>query len=409
MAARLEGKGAGVMEMAGLAQKGGAVHIHCRIAEAPADITAIRVAVGEADAVIGGDIVVTAGAKTLGLMARGRTRAVVNTHEIPTGDFVRDRDFRLPTDRLGLALRARIGDDALATLDATRLAERLLGDSIFANVVMLGAAFQAGLVPLAEDALLRAIAINGAAVEGNTRAFALGRWAVAHPAEAAAALRDGAPAPGQDTLETVVETRAAHLARYQNRRLASRYRALVERAAAADPDLGRAVAKGYHRVLAYKDEYEVARLHAETLDAALAQRFDGIRRIRFHLAPPILARRGADGRPRKAEFGGWMMPVFRVLARLKILRGTPLDPFGRTEERRMERALIAEYEADLDRMIAGLTPETRAIAAERAALPLDIRGFGHVKAHAAAAAAERRAALMAAFDAGAGDSRLAAE
>ena len=409
MAARLEGKGAGVMEMAGLAQKGGAVSIHCRIAETPADITAIRVAVGEADTVIGGDMVVTAGAKTLGLMARGRTRAVVNAHDIPTGDFVRDRDFRLPTDRLGRALRARVGDEALAMLDATRLAERLLGDAIFANIVMLGAAWQAGLLPLSEAALLRAIAINGAAVEGNTRAFALGRWAVARPEEATAALRGGAPEPGPETLERVVETRAAHLAKYQSRRLARRYRALVERAAAADPDLGLAVAKGYHRVLAYKDEYEVARLHAETLDAALAERFEGIRRVRFHLAPPILARRDADGRPKKSAFGPWMMPVFRILARLKVLRGTPLDPFGRTEERRMERALIADYEADLDRLIAGLTPETRAIAAERAALPLEIRGFGHVKAGAAAAAAERRAALMAAFEAGGGDSRLAAE
>jgi indolepyruvate ferredoxin oxidoreductase len=197
-----------------------------------------------------------------------------------------------------------------------------------------------------------------------------------------------------------VETRAAHLASYQNKRLAARYRALVARAAAADPALGEAVALGYHKLLAYKDEYEVARLHAASLERLVAERFDGVRAMRFHLAPPIFGRKDAAGRPVKSEFGPWMLRAFKVLARFKALRGTPLDPFGRTEERRMERALIAEYEADMARMIAGLTPATRDIVLERARLPLEIRGFGHVKAAAAAAAAERRAALLAAFDAG---------
>ena len=213
--------------MAGLAQKGGAVHIHCRIADKPADISAIRVAVGEADAVIGGDLVVTAGAKTLGLMTRGRTRAVVNAHEILTGDFTRDRDFRLPTDRLTLALRARLGDDGLRMLDASRLAERLLGDAIYANVLMLGAAWQPGLVPLSEEAMRRAIEINGARVEGNLRGLPLGRWAMADPAAAlAAAGGPAAEAPAED-LDAVVERRAAHLVKYQGERLARRYRARV--------------------------------------------------------------------------------------------------------------------------------------------------------------------------------------
>jgi indolepyruvate ferredoxin oxidoreductase len=407
MAAHVEGKAAGVMEMAGLAQKGGAVQIHCRIAEERAKISAIRVAVGEADAVIGGDVVVTAGAKTLGLMARGRTRAVVNSHEIPTGDFVRNRDFRLPTDRLGLALRARIGDEAVASLDATRLAERLLGDAIFANVVMLGAAWQAGLVPLSDAAVLRAIEINGAGVEGNKRAFAIGRWAVARPAEAAAAVRG--EAVGGDDPAAAVETRAAHLVKYGGKRLARRYRARVEAAAKVDPEFGLAVAKGYHKLLAYKDEYEVARLHVETLERAVAERFEGVRSMRFHLAPPILAKRDAQGHPRKREFGPWIMPVFRVLARLKGLRGTPLDPFGRTEERRMERALVAEYERDLDRILGIWRAERRDVAIARAALPLDIRGFGHVKARAVAEAEKRREALMAAFDAPEPGVRVAAE
>jgi indolepyruvate ferredoxin oxidoreductase len=408
MAAHLEGKGAGVMEMAGLAQKGGAVSIHCRIAARPAEITAIRVAVGEADALIGGDLVVAAGAKTLGLTTRGRTRAVVNAHEIPTGDFTRDRDFRLPTDRMTLALRARLGDGALAMLDATRMAERLLGDAIFSNMLMLGAAWQAGLVPVSEAALLRAIEINRAAVEGNKAAFRLGRWAIAEPRAAAAAIARDAAAP-EDDPDALVERRAAHLARYQNARLARRYRTRVAAARAADPEFGAALARGYHKLLAYKDEYEVARLHAETLEAAVAARFEGVRAMRFHLAPPILGRRDAAGRPVKSEFGPWMLRAMKLLARLKPLRGTPFDPFGRSEERRAERAAIARYEADMDRVQAAMTPATREIAIELAALPLEIRGFGHVKAAGAAAADRRREALLAAFAAGGAPRAHAAE
>lgn len=399
MAAHLEGLGAGVMEMAGLAQKGGAVHIHCRIARSPAGITAIRVAVGEADALIGGDLVVSAGAKTLGLTTRGRTRAVVNGHEIVTGDFTHDREFRLPTDRLTLALRARLGEDGLRMLDASRLAERLLGDSIHANVLMLGAAWQAGLVPLTEEAFMRAIEINGAGVEGNKAAFRLGRWAIADP-RAVAGLAGEAAAPVAEDLDAQIARRAAHLERYQNRRLAERYRARVAAARAADAQFGGAVALGYHKLLAYKDEYEVARLHAETLEAAVAAGFEDVRAMRFHLAPPFLSRPGPDGRPVKREFGPWMLGAMKLLARLKGLRGTALDPFGRTGERRMERGLIAEYEADIDRVQAALTPATRAIALELARLPLEIRGFGPVKAKAAEAAAARRAELLAAFAAG---------
>jgi len=399
MAAHVEGHGAGVMEMAGLAQKGGAVSIHCRIARRPSDITAIRVAVGEADALIGGDLVVAAGAKTLGLTTRGRTRAVVNAHEIPTGDFTHDRDFRLPTDRMAIALRARLGDGALRMLDATRMAERLLGDAIYANMLMLGAAFQAGLVPVSEAALVRAIEINGAAVEGNKAAFRLGRWALAEPRAAAAAIARDAEPPAED-LDAVVERRAAHLEKYQNRALARRYRERVARARAADPDFAMALARGYHKLLAYKDEYEVARLHAETLEAAVTERFEGVRQMRFHLAPPILGRRDASGRPVKSEFGPWMLGAMKALARFKVLRGTPLDPFGRTAERRMERAMIARYEAEMDAVERGMTSTTRDLAAALAALPLEIRGFGHVKAAAAEAAERRRDELLAAFAAG---------
>ncbi len=384
MGAHLEGKGVGEMEMAGLAQKGGAVHIHCRVAERPADISAIRVAVGETDALIGGDLVTSAGARTLGLMARGRTRAVVNAHEIITGEFTRNPGFALPTDRLTLALRGRLGEDGLRVLDATRLAEKLLGDAIFSNVLILGAAWQSGLVPVGEEALLRAIEINGADVEGNKAAFAVGRWAVVHPADARAAATPLSPPPADD-LDTIVARRAAHLADYQGERLARRYRARIAAAAKIDPDFALAMAKGYHKLLSYKDEYEVARLHATTLKAAVDAGFTEVRAMRFHLAPPILGRRDASGMPRKQEFGPWMLRAFEILQRFKALRGTPFDPFGYTAERRMERALIAEYQRDMDAAQAALTPATRDAAIELAALPLAIRGFGHVKRAAAEA------------------------
>ncbi|MEO1542338.1 MAG: indolepyruvate ferredoxin oxidoreductase family protein, partial [Pseudomonadota bacterium] len=398
MAARLEGKGAGVMEMAGLAQKGGAVHIHCRIANAPSDISAIRVAVGEADAVIGGDMVVAAGAKTLGLMTRGRTRAVCNAHEIITGDFTRNTDFKLPTDRMTLALRARLGADGLSMLNATKLAERVLGDAIYANVLMLGAAWQAGLVPLSRDAILEAIRMNGAGVEGNLSAFELGRWAVHAPVEASAAITEREDAPA--TLAYMVDFRADHLVKYQNAALANKYRALVTRAEAAGEEVARAVAEGYHKLLTYKDEYEVARLHAETLEAAVAERFDGVTGLRFHLAPPIFSRKDSEGRLVKREFGPWMLGAMKLLARFRALRGTALDPFGRTVERRMERALIGEYERDMAEVLADVTPQTVDLAQAIARLPLQIKGFGHVKEANAAAAAKRREELLAGFRAG---------
>ncbi|MEO0912641.1 MAG: indolepyruvate ferredoxin oxidoreductase family protein, partial [Pseudomonadota bacterium] len=399
MAAHLEGKGAGVMEMAGLAQKGGAVHIHCRIAEEPGDISAIRVATGEADAVIGGDMVVAAGGKTLGLMTRGKTRAVLNTHEIITGDFTQNTEFQLPKDRLTLSLRARLGEEALSALNATRLAEKLLGDAIYANVLMLGAAWQAGLVPLSEEALLKAIELNGAGVEGNKRAFEIGRWAVAHPGEAAKAIAEPSETR-EETLESLTDYRAAHLTKYQNARLAKRYRQTVAEAAAIDEDFGKAVAEGYHKLLAYKDEYEVARLHAETLEPQVAEAFDGTQKIRFHLAPPILGKRAKDGTPLKSKFGPWILKAFRLLAKFKGLRGTPLDIFGYTAERKMERNLIKSYKSDLKDVSAAFTPDTRDLAIAWAEIPLQIRGFGHIKAANAEAAAKHRAELLAGIRAG---------
>ncbi|MBR3369724.1 MAG: indolepyruvate ferredoxin oxidoreductase family protein [Rhodobacteraceae bacterium] len=394
MAAHIDGKGAGMIEMAGLAQKGGAVHIHCRIANTPEDISAIRVAVGEAHCVIGGDLVVTAGAKTLGLMRSGQTGAAVNTHEIITGEFTRNTEFRIPGADLQMALQARLGDK-LHLFDYSELAKRLLGDSIYSNMIALGAAWQMGLVPLSEAAILQAITLNKAAVDGNTRAFALGRWAVVHPKAAAKMLADTVVAKPK-SLEDLIALRQAHLVAYQSRRLAKRYRKLVDQA--PDARLREAVAKGYHKLLAYKDEYEVARMHLQTLDKARAE-FDGDFTPRFHLAPPLLSRMGSDGRPLKRSFGPWIMRAFGVLARFKVLRGTVLDPFGATPERRMERQLIRDYETLMPRILADVTPQTHDIALELAQLPLQIRGFGPVKHRNATAAAQRRAELLAAFDA----------
>ena len=402
MAAHLDGKGAGMMEMAGLAQKGGAVHIHLRVSERPEDISAIRVAVGEADCVIGGDLVVTAGARTLGLMRAGRTGAVVNSHEIITGAFTRDREFRLPSSQLRLSLEARLRERA-SFLDATELAAKALGDSIYSNMIVLGAAWQKGFVPISRDAIRRAIEMNGAGVKGNLAAFEIGRWAAERPLEAE---KLGQTTPQKPlTVQEKIDFRAAHLTAYQNAALADRYRALIARAPEA---LQEAVAEGYHKLLAYKDEYEVARLHLTTLAKAEAEFEPGFR-PKFHLAPPVLTGTDPDGRPKKRAFGPWMLPAFRLLARLKPLRGTAFDPFGRSEDRRMERALIAEYEADMAEILPTVTPATLEIAEALARLPLDIRGFGPVKEASAKAAAARRAELLAAFRAGGTPLRQAAE
>ncbi|SMH57689.1 indolepyruvate ferredoxin oxidoreductase family protein [Maritimibacter sp. HL-12] len=387
-AAHIEGKGAALIDMTGIAQKGGAVTVHLRIAARPEEITAIRVATGEADALIGGDLVVSASPATLALLQTGRSGAVVDGHEKITGAFTRDPEFRIPAKGLGLALEARL-KDRLRLFDASELARTLLGDSIYSNMMVLGAAWQTGLVPVGRAAIFDAIRLNGQAVEANRRAFDLGRWAVLHPGEAARHI-GGQVVEEPRTLAERIAFREAHLVAYQGEKLARRYRALVD---AAPEVLREAVALGYHKALAYKDEYEVARLMQETRAQAAAA-FEGDLELTYHMAPPLLSRPGPDGRPKKRAFGPWIRPVMAGLARLRALRGTPFDPFGHATERRMERALIRQYEADMAEVFARLTPETEAAARELARLPLTIRGFGPVKAANAAAAARRRAELL---------------
>ncbi|MCF6232212.1 MAG: indolepyruvate ferredoxin oxidoreductase family protein [Rhodobacteraceae bacterium] len=403
-AAQFDGKGAGMMEMAGLAQKGGAVHIHCRIAEKPDDISAIRVATGEAHALIGGDLVVSAGAKTIGLMQTGITGAVVNNHEIITGDFTRDTEFLLPTDRLELALEARL-KERLSLFDASELARVTLGDSIFSNMLVFGGAWQRGLIPLSFEAITAAIELNGTAVKRNLRAFDIGRWAVLFPAEATGLL-----APNvvdlPKTLDEKIAFRVAHIKLYQGNHLAKRYVKFLD--AIEDAGVKEAVAKGYHKLLTYKDEYEVARLLLTSRDQAGAE-FDGDLKLTYHLAPPIFGGKGADGRPRKRAFGAWMATPLRLLAGLKSLRATPLDIFGYSSERKLERGLIRQYQKDLKSVLAKVTPDTIDAVKALAALPLDIRGFGPVKLANEAKAAKRREELLSVINSGGDGVKQAAE
>lgn len=394
-AAQIDGKGAGMMEMAGLAQKGGAVHVHCRLANRPEDISAVRVATGECDALIGGDLVVSAGSKTLGLTSRGRTGAVVNNHEIVTGDFTRDTKFRIPSDRLELALEARL-QDRVVMFDASELARVTLGDSIFSNMLVFGGAWQKGLIPVSHEALIHAIMLNGTAVERNLRAFEIGRWAAAFPEEANAI---SGVNEGVKTLDMAgkIDFRAKHLRAYQGRGLAKRYRKFVDQF--ENEEVRQSVALGYHKLLAVKDEFEVARL-MRNLRKQAKEEFEGDFKITYHMAPPIFEKLGADGRPVKRQFGNWFGSALNVLSRFKAVRGTFLDPFKRNEERRAEQALITQYEQDMMRVNGLITDATRNAIVELAELPLEIRGFGPVKMANLAKAEKRREELLALIDAG---------
>ena len=278
----------------------------------------------------------------------------------------------------------------MAIFDATELSRVLLGDSIYSNMMVFGAAWQMGLIPLRHGAIMQAIALNGAAVAPNTTAFDMGRWAIVNP-DAAARLIAAEVVEKPKSLDEKIAYRAAHLTAYQNARLARRYLRLLD--AVTDPVLREAVAKGYHKLLSYKDEFEVARLHLETEAKARAQ-FDGDFKISYHLAPPLLPGRDGAGRPKKRAFGAWIARIYPMLARLKPLRGTPLNPFGYTAERRMERALIAQYEADLNAWLPKAASVDRDALVALAELPLSIRGFGPVKEANGAKAALRRAEIL---------------
>ena len=419
MAAHIEGKGASVLDQLGMAQKGGAVISHVRIGAAPEALHAVRLGAGGADLLLGCDLVVSGGADALARLEPGRSRAVVNTHETITGDFTRRPDLAFPGHTLRLAVEAAAGADACDFVEATGLATGLMGDSIATNMFMLGYAYQKGLVPLGHAAIEQAIELNGAAVAMNLAAFRWGRRA-AH--DRAAVERQVAPADNvvalprlPRTLDDLVASRVRHLTGYQNAALAGRYVTLVEQVRVAEAKLGNAgladaVARNYAKLLAYKDEYEVARLYGDaTFQRQLAGQFEGGYRLKVHLAPPLFAARDpATGRLLKQAFGGWMFPAFRLLARLKVLRGTALDPFGHTAERKAERALIARYEALVAELLSGLTADKHALAVRLAAVPDEIRGYGHIKEAAMQRAAQKEASLLAEWRA-ASTTKLAAE
>ena len=410
MAAHLENKGCSVLDMAGLAQKGGAVISHVRIADRPEDIHAVRLAAGGASLLLGCDLVVAASTDALAKFDQGVTHAVVNTHETITGDFTRNPDLKFPGQVLKLAIEAAAGADNCHFIDAQAIATALMGDSIATNLFMLGFAYQRGLVPVSGAAIEKAIELNGAAVEMNRQAFLWGRRAAHDRAKVETA---AAPSKAVErlhalstSLDDVVARRVAHLTGYQNAAYAARYKALVDRVQSVEnartpgmSGLTEAVARHYAKLLAYKDEYEVARLYTDPafLQSVRAQ-FEGDYKIKFHLAPPLLADRDPEtGQLQKQQFGPWMMSAFALLAKLKFLRGTAFDIFGRSEERRTERRLIGEYEQTIDELLGKLGHDNHALAVQIASIPDDIRGFGHVKDAKLAAAKKKEAGLLAAF------------
>jgi indolepyruvate ferredoxin oxidoreductase len=422
MAAHLEGKGCTVLDMTGLAQKGGAVYSHIRIAERPEEIHAVRIAAGGARLLLGCDLVVSASADALSKLQPGFSRAIVNRHETITGEFTRNPDLAFPGRDLQQSIADAARPENSEFLDATRLATGLLGDSIASNLFMLGHAYQRGVVPLSSSAIERAITLNGVAVDFNQSAFRWGRRAAVDRAlvERRASPPAALPATHRlsETLDEVIERRAAFLTAYQNGAYGARYTASVARIRETEAAtlgtvtaLTDTVARALFKLMAYKDEYEVARLYTETdFLARVANDFAGPYQLNFHLAPPLLADRDSEsGHLRKHSYGPWMIPVFRVLAKLRRLRGTPLDIFGRSEERRTERRLIGEYEALLAEIRSRLSATNHATAVELAALPLEIRGFGHVKQANLARAKAKEASLLSRFRSPVAAQVLAAE
>ena len=408
MAAHLDGRGCSALDFTGLAQKNGAVMSHVRIAPAPEDISTVRIASGGADLILGCDIVVSAGTTALSRVERGVTRAFVNADLRPTASFVMNPDIDFEINAMQSALVDAIGDNNLDVIDATGIATTLMGDSIATNSFMLGYAFQKGTIPLSLEAILRAIEINGAAIEMNKQAFGWGRLA-AHDisrVRSVTQFRSRAVTTTR-TLDETITYRAQFLTGYQDAAYADRYLATVAKVRQAEAvvspsstELTEAVAKNLFKLMAYKDEYEVVRLYTdEAFARKLGEKFEGDFRLKFYLAPPIFARRDkATGRLLKKEYGGWMIHAFRLLAWFKFLRGTAYDPFGYAADRRSERKLIDDYRAMIEQRIAGLTAEQIPQLARLARLPEMIRGYGHIKEASIAKAAAEKARLEAEVD-----------
>jgi indolepyruvate ferredoxin oxidoreductase len=392
MAAHLDGKGVSALDMTGLAQKFGAVFSHLRIAERPEDIHAARIATGEAHAILGGDLVVSSGSEALAKMLAGHTRAVISSSATPTAEFTRNRDWQFPADAMQQRLIDTLGKTAIDFIDAQALASRLMGDAIYANLLLLGYAWQKGLVPISANAIDQAIVLNAAAVDANRQAFLWGRRVAVEP-ERFSVLPDAA-ATSPQTLDDLIVRRIAHLTDYQNAALGERYRQRVSAIRAlGDEVLSRSVATQYARLLAPKDEYEVARLYTEgDFAKQLAATFTGDYALTFHFAPPGLAHPGPDGRPKKMRFGAWLWPLLKLLAKARGLRGSWLDPLRFGADRAVDRNMLSDYEADLALLIE--TAGSSNAQAEQQLLadwPSTVRGFGPLRrASADAVQAQRR-------------------
>ncbi|HEY1042317.1 MAG TPA: indolepyruvate ferredoxin oxidoreductase family protein [Telluria sp.] len=406
VAAHIESKGAIVLDMSGLAQKGGPVMSHVRIAARQADLHSTRVGTGSADLVIGCDQIVTASRDALSRMGEGRTYAAINSTGATTAAFVKNPDWQFPGESSRGAIVGACGASNVDFVDAGTIATALMGDSIATNMFMLGFAFQKGRVPLADASIMQAIELNGVAVGFNKAAFTWGRTA-AH--DLASVTKAVTPAKviefkRNESLEQIVSRRVELLTAYQNAAYAAQYKAFVDEVRAQEEKLGKgarlseAVARYFYKLMAYKDEYEVARLYTTGAFAEkVAGMFDGEVTLKFHLAPPLLAKKDKQGHLVKREFGPWMMKAFGLLAKFKGLRGTPLDIFGYTDERKMERALITDYRATVSALLPQLSVDNLAQAVAIASIPEEIRGFGHVKERHVKAAKAKEASLVAAF------------
>ena len=387
MAAHLEGRGVVTQDAGGLAQKGGATWSHIQIANRQDAIFTTKVDTAKADLVIACDSIVGATKYTLAVMQQGRTYVALNTHGTPTAAFVKNADWQFPGGNCEVAIKASVGDNLVGAFDAEQIAVQLVGDSIYTNPLMLGYAWQQGRVPLSLASLMRAMELNGVQVDNNKAAFEWGRHA-AHDLASVQALFKAAQViefVKKPSLDEMLAKRVDFLTGYQDADYAAQYKAFVDKVRAAEAPLkstklSEAVARYLFKLMAYKDEYEVARLHTDTaFTEKVAAMFEGDYKLVHHLAPPAIAKKNNKGELIKQPFGPWMRRAFGVLAKLKGLRGTPWDPFGRTEERKTERALIGEYRAAIDELLGTLNTERLALAVEIARLPEDIRGYGHVK------------------------------
>jgi indolepyruvate ferredoxin oxidoreductase len=409
MAAHLEGKSASVLDFMGFAQKGGAVLSFVRLADVPSRLNQVRIDTQQADALLACDLVVGASGDALQTVRHGRTRVLANTHEVPVAESLRNPDASLKVPQLLEKLRFAAGADRVETLDAQNLALDFLGDTIVSNIICLGYAWQRGLVPVSLAALLRAIELNGVAIDNNKLAFSLGRLAAADPQACAQLLEahDTVPDLQHESLDAIIQRGTAHLTAYQNADYAKRYANFVNQVRLREMQLGadaalpftRAVAQSLLKLMAYKDEYEVARLYTDgQFQKALQQQFEGDYQLEFYMAPPAIAKAKNGAPPKKVVLGPWLMPALKVLAKLRGLRGTALDVFGKTEERKMERELIASYRQRIEQLLPHLSPDRLKTATEIAALPLQMRGYGHVKLANVTLSRMREAELLHRFD-----------